>query len=778
MSFRIKLFTILGLSQAFLAIFLITTFLFLIENIKNEPQEKRAFELAENFQNELRNKQKTLQDMVYNIKQNPVTLKLLQSGYNNRRVYQENIAHFEKIMHHYNLDVFEIGDKNGRVLFRFHRPKDFGDDKSKQQIIRSALTGKQGISLEIGHSGLALRLADSLPEGATIHIGYVVNDEFVHKISGGKNIHLVLTRGNEIISASDHQIRDFVSKHDKLEDKKRIKIENNTYFMIRVPYIRNGKNYLSLQFQVFIDETEINKATNKIWTTFMWIVFTLIGISILLSYFLSKDVIGAVRGLSNAMQNFDEDETMYIDATRKDEIGNMGNIFIQMKSELKEYQKDLENKVNQRTEELQQSLQKIQKMKEIQDGDYYLTSLLINPLAKTLIESQSVEIETLVRQKKRFQFRNREAEIGGDLCIADRLVLKNRHYIVFMNADAMGKSIQGAGGALVAGTVFKSIIQNTKNIPTFTEKHPEKWLKDCLNELQNVFISFDGSMLISAIIGLICEETGTLFFFNSEHPFSILHRDGKATFLDKETLIRKIGIEQDFRFLKIHVHALKPGDSILLGSDGRDDILLPQDDGNKIMNEDETLILSIIQEANAELHSIEKMLNDRGEITDDFTMMKISFKKSLLEVEIEEETQEKISQLKVEGRQAFLSGNSIKTFNAFEKAYQINPNDIYIQKELIKLYLKESNYEKALQLSYQYLQHKPADTDVLFYSSFILKKLRRFQEAADFGERVLLRHPEHRENILNLAEIYSLDGNSQRANYLLELIDDLQNFSI
>ena len=39
-----------------------------------------------------------------------------------------------------------------------------------------------------------------------------------------------------------------------------------------------------------------------------------------------------------------------------------------------------------------------------------------------------------------------------------------------MNADAMGKSLQGAGGALVMGTVFKSIIQNTISVPSFQNK--------------------------------------------------------------------------------------------------------------------------------------------------------------------------------------------------------------------------------------------------------------------------------------------------------------------
>ena len=49
---------------------------------------------------------------------------------------------------------------------------------------------------------------------------------------------------------------------------------------------------------------------------------------------------------------------------------------------------------------------------------------------------------------------------------------------VFLNADAMGKSMQGAGGALVAGAVFNSIIERTMLSPTVQNQYPERWLKN------------------------------------------------------------------------------------------------------------------------------------------------------------------------------------------------------------------------------------------------------------------------------------------------------------
>ena len=68
-----------------------------------------------------------------------------------------------------------------------------------------------------------------------------------------------------------------------------------------------------------------------------------------------------------------------------------------------------------------------------------MTSLLIEPLGKNNIQNDSVRIDFLIEQKKKFIFKNKELEIGGDLCTTDRIFLNNRSYIVALNADAMGK---------------------------------------------------------------------------------------------------------------------------------------------------------------------------------------------------------------------------------------------------------------------------------------------------------------------------------------------------
>ncbi|HMV44354.1 MAG TPA: 7TM diverse intracellular signaling domain-containing protein, partial [Leptospiraceae bacterium] len=196
----------------------------------------------------------------------------------------------------------------------------------------------------------------------------------------------------------------------------------------------------------------------------------------------------------------------------------LANKSVRLHEEVEELNSNLEMKVAQRTEELSQSLEHVKKLKMSQDGDYFLTSLLIKPLGKNRAEKNQVLIDFIVKQKKTFEFKNKMSDLGGDLCRAESLVLRNRNMTVFFNADAMGKSMQGAGGAIVMGSVFDSILERTKLSQTVQEEYPEKWLKNAFIELHKVFESFQGSMLVSIVIGLIDNKTGLMYFINAEHP--------------------------------------------------------------------------------------------------------------------------------------------------------------------------------------------------------------------------------------------------------------------
>ncbi|MCB1189817.1 MAG: AAA family ATPase [Leptospiraceae bacterium] len=204
---------------------------------------------------------------------------------------------------------------------------------------------------------------------------------------------------------------------------------------------------------------------------------------------------------------------------------------------------NLEEKVEERTADLQEALEKVRKLKNQQDADYFLTSLLAEPLGQSNAQSNKFKIEEFLKQKKQFQFKEKNYEIGGDINVSYNINLQNQNYIVALNGDAMGKSTQGAGGSLVLGTAFKVIIERT--IKAWGSRlRPEKWLTNVYKELNDVFFFFFGLIMMSITILLIVEETEILYVLNAENPLSVLYRKGKAKFIEIEGILPKIGMKE------------------------------------------------------------------------------------------------------------------------------------------------------------------------------------------------------------------------------------------
>jgi hypothetical protein len=723
MSFRYKLFSILGLSQFLLVSVLVFSFIVLIEKVKNEPQDLRATEQA------------------------------VQNGFQDRNVLQSKLVFFEDLMKKNGISIFELLDSNGKVHFRFHRPKDFGDDKSNQKIVQQALNGEVATILESGHSGLGFRMTAPFKD-KVILIGQKVDAEFLSDISSSDGTDLAIFEKGNIVSSSNKLIEEYAKKfpnYHVIPEKKRIKLDSKFFYTVKLPYVKKGLTELDLEFLILIDETSLNASTNKVWMYFSMFVIIIFSVIFTASFLFSKDIIKAVRSLNFAMANIEKDEKLILNLRRTDEIGQMSNAFVQMKDDLMSYQHNLEDKIDLKTKELQFSLDEVNKLRLQQDGDYFLTSLLIDPLMKKNMTHNLVQVESTVNQKKKFDFKGKEIEIGGDLCITDKIFLRGIEYTVFMNADAMGKSLQGAGGALVMGTVFKAILQNTMDVIEIGDKHPEVWLRDCHEEIQKVFISFNGSMLISCIIGLVSSKVGTLYYFNAEHPFLILYRDKVASFIDNEISIRKIGIDDNSLQFKIHTFQLLSGDSIFIGSDGKDEILLKELESEEMsINTDDTMILRFIQDNDGNLDKIKEDIFEKGKIIDDFTLMKISFDSKLTIAP--KFISSKVNSTYAEAVNHYKLGN-------LEKLYFDFPAEVGIKKQLSKIYMKSKNYLSAIKISEEYLYHVPLDTTTLLYTSFAYKELGSYEKVMEIGERILIREPDNKKNLIQLSEIYKLNTN-------------------
>jgi len=371
--------------------------------------------------------------------------------------------------------------------------------------------------------------------------------------------------------------------------------------------------------------------------------------------------------------------------------------------EIEELNENLEKKVTSRTNQLHHSLQELDKIKTAQDGDYFLTSLLVEPLCGNFARSENVTIDYYVRQSKVFSFRKWTRDIGGDACIFYNIQLMGHDYVLIVNADSMGKSIQGAGGTLVFGSVLMSIVERTRSAGgSSRQTFPEIWLYETCNELQNVFKSFSGSMMVSAFIALMDTKSGLMYYVNAEHPAPILVRNGEPQFLDPEIMIFKFGSFGNRR-LKIRTFQLSPGDLLFCGSDGKDDLLVNEtEDGEKNVHIStiETRFLDIVKQANFELKQVPDTLEKYGKIIDDLSLIRISFHPG---------------------------GEHAHNGNGGEQ-----------RKNIIRMF-RQKDMAGLIPEALQYASEHPRDAELLHLISYAYRKLGKYREAAKWAERVFLR---------------------------------------
>ncbi|MCB1143019.1 MAG: SpoIIE family protein phosphatase [Leptospiraceae bacterium] len=442
----------------------------------------------------------------------------------------------------------------------------------------------------------------------------------------------------------------------------------------------------------------------------------------------------------------------------------LANKFLRIHAQVEELNASLEKKVEERTLQLSNTLREVQNLKLQQDGDYFLTSLLIKPLMVNTVQSNTVSVDFFIKQKKNFEFKGRTYEIGGDICIANKIKLRGKNYCIFINGDAMGKSIQGAGGALVLGVVFRAVISRTE-MQSDNRIMPETWLKNCFAELHNVFVSFDGSMLISVVLGLIEEETGMLYFINAEHPWTVLYRDEKASFLEDKLVLRKIGMMGMEGNLQVRTFHLQSGDSILIGSDGRDDILLGYDEnGGRRINEDETIFLEQVEKGKGDLKKITDEILKLGELTDDYTLVKVSYNNTKGEKEFDYQEHENLVERSIEYYDKNDRANFLK--HALP-ALEMKVNDHGMLRRIIKMYYSAKDYHNAEKWLDTYVSFYPDETDFYLTLSYVSKNLGNLEKAADYGEAVRLRDPENVRNLINLSDIYRKMSRVPRARKIL-----------
>ena len=420
---------------------------------------------------------------------------------------------------------------------------------------------------------------------------------------------------------------------------------------------------------------------------------------------------------------------------------------------------------------LRDTLEQVNQLKKTQDGDYFLTSLLLNPLSANNVNSDHVSMDLLLSQKKKFEFRHWSSEIGGDYCLTESLELSGKSYSFFLNADAMGKSLQGASGILVLGSAMKAEFTQFKSIGELSKKSPEQWLMDLYSNLQSIFETFDGSMLISLVMGLLEEDSGRLYYLNVEHPWPVLYRNEKASFLrEDDAMCRKLGMTGFNSPPGVCTFSMEPGDVLVLGSDGRDDIRLRDEKGEigAAMNQDENLFLAAVEDAKGDLHVILDWLMDKGELTDDISLLLVAYHPANAIASPEEANGEKLSSLLTRVRGFIKEKRMDEARQALEAAEPIYRNNAVYLRELVSLYARLNDFSKLAKAAERYIGEVPQNTDYVYLASYAWKMMKQFQRSLPLAEKAYDFDPGNLKYLENLAEIRLNLNHFQEAETLID----------
>jgi len=288
------------------------------------------------------------------------------------------------------------------------------------------------------------------------------------------------------------------------------------------------------------------------------------------------------------------------------------------RKELELLNESLEEKVIERTQKLTESLRAVRQLREQQEADYYLVSILLSPFQAPETNRFGVfHIDTLLVQKKLVELKGRAAVLGGDL----NLVIPLGATRVFvMNADAMGKSLQGASGALLLAALVRSHLES---VTSAENMQPDKVLMDLYYSIVRLFSAFSGAMTV-AYLSLILEvESGQMAALQAGNPDALLLRDKTVTTVFAEYSCAVPGSENPDRAV-VQTLQMNPGDAIILGSDGRSDRRTPQEIPGSFEDE----FRFAVRECNGDLNCLFGSMMCYGESTDDVSLVRIMYEQA------------------------------------------------------------------------------------------------------------------------------------------------------
>ncbi|MFZ5629206.1 MAG: SpoIIE family protein phosphatase [Spirochaetota bacterium] len=546
------------------------------------------------------------------------------------------------------LNRITIYDRKGIVIVRSHNPSEFGDDRSGENFVAKALKEGQS-SPALVHENGKLVLQNTVPiqfdddRIGAVTAGYELDHPFARTLSDLTQSGIFVVHAGQLIAASfapdtasvtqtgyesqnqDYSVSRRVTYTDRLNKQRN---ENMDFRFIPIATPAGSPDLRSPGLAIALKPSYPRFLLYTLFWGGFVLILLVIFLGILLSFKIGHKIANYASSLSEAMENFTKgDHDVRVSGASDDELGKVARAFNHLAEELQrriryihDTNESLAALIAERTQDLGEALNRVTRLEEMQQGDYLLMSQLLTPLGASDISLGKLQASFFAEQKKHYSFKGQSGQIGGDYTLFAPLRFRGSRspWLFFFSGDAMGKSSQGAAGALVCGVTLQSILARTVGTNPLAAK-PEVWLKSVFRELDHIFSMFKGSMSMTAVLGLVNSQTGKAFYLNAEHPPLLLYRKGKARYLDDKNRLRKLGGASAVTALRPQALTLHPGDTLLAGSDGKDDLEIAGS-----IDSAEERFLKVAEKARGDLKKIDAALRAAGRYSDDVSMVRIA----------------------------------------------------------------------------------------------------------------------------------------------------------
>src|SRR5690606_37006443 len=275
------------------------------------------------------------------------------------------------------------------------------------------------------------------------------------------------------------------------------------------------------------------------------------------------------------------------------------------------------------------------------------------------------------------------------------------------------------------------------------------------------------------------------FFVSGEHPEPVLYRKGHATFIKPKFQVSKLGFLLGEARFGVDVFRLRPGDVMICGSDGRDDLMLTGADAfHPEMNNDETLFLKHVEAGDGNLEKIYEQTGKAGTLTDDISLLRVEYV-GVTESAPDDLKPETALELAVQGRALNREGKFAETAEilgaAGQQICQAGPRGERTDRayetlliQLLKACVRLDRFSEGRELAEPFVESNPGNVRVIYYLSVCCRMTGDLEYAADCGERVYLRDPRFGANLSNLIQTYVRMGTQGRARRLYAELLELE----